>query len=167
MYGMFLGSWFRNYPSSRNLHLVVVVLLPLYFTFSGLRTNIGTRKELVSWGLVVLSITTASVGKILGGTLAAKIVKCSWRESFTIGILMNTKGLVELIVLNVGLDVGVLNTEIFTMFVIMALVTTFTTTPFLHFIYLRHLPKEADNVAADVFSVVIASVNEISAQRRH
>ena len=86
--------------------------MPLYFTFSGLRTNIGSISSAKAWGLTILVIVTAVVGKIVGGTVAARVLKNSWRESFTIGILMNTKGLVELIVLNVGLDVGVLNTEV-------------------------------------------------------
>eukprot|EP01114_Cavostelium_apophysatum_P020186 TRINITY_DN6698_c0_g3_i1.p1 TRINITY_DN6698_c0_g3~~TRINITY_DN6698_c0_g3_i1.p1 ORF type:complete len:757 (-),score=198.52 TRINITY_DN6698_c0_g3_i1:9-2279(-) len=143
--------------------LVVIVMLPLYFTFSGLRTNIGSLNKAVSWGLVILAITTACVGKIVGATCAARLVKLTWRESFTVGILMNTKGLVELIVLNVGKDAGVLNTEVFTMFVIMALVTTFLTTPLLHLIYLRHLPKEHEDLGKDTFSLVLATVNSKTA----
>eukprot|EP01111_Echinosteliopsis_oligospora_P016677 TRINITY_DN7013_c0_g1_i1.p1 TRINITY_DN7013_c0_g1~~TRINITY_DN7013_c0_g1_i1.p1 ORF type:complete len:753 (+),score=196.67 TRINITY_DN7013_c0_g1_i1:68-2260(+) len=117
---------------------IVIVLLPLYFTYSGLRTNINSIASAKAWGLTVLIIITACVGKIGAGTLAARFTGNTWRESFTVGVLMNTKGLVELIVLNLGLDVGVLTIEVFTMFVIMALVTTFLTTPLVHFIYLRY-----------------------------
>ncbi len=92
--------------------LVVIILLPLYFTFSGLRTNIGTLNDALAWGLVALVIFTACVGKIVGATVASRLLGNTWRESFTVGILMNTRGLVELIVLNVGLDAGVLNTKV-------------------------------------------------------
>lgn len=84
----------------------------------------------------------ACIGKIVGATLSAKIMKCSWRESVTIGILMNCKGLVELIALNVGLDIGVLNTKVFTIFVLMALFNTIITTPLVSFVWLRHQQKE-------------------------
>lgn len=136
--------------------LVVVILLPLYFTFSGLRTDIGSLSNGKSWGLVVLVITTACVGKIAGATLAAKLLKNSWRESFTVGILMNTKGLVELIVLNVGLDVGVLNTEVFTIFVIMALITTFMTTPLLHLVWIRKASKQKKEKPAHIFNIFLS-----------
>jgi Kef-type K+ transport system membrane component KefB len=118
--------------------LVVILLLPLYFTYSGLNTDLGSINNALTGGLTVLIIVTACAGKIIGATLAAKFCKNTWRESFTVGILMNTKGLVELIVLNLGLQVGVLNQKIFTMFVVMAIVTTCITTPLVHFIYLRH-----------------------------
>ncbi|PRP75706.1 hypothetical protein PROFUN_15620 [Planoprotostelium fungivorum] len=118
--------------------IVVVLLLPLYFTNSGLKTNIGTLSEARSWGIVALVITAACCGKIWAGLFSARFAaKATWRESWTIGFLMNTKGLVELIVLNVGLQAGVLNTEVFTVFVLMALITTFITSPAVHFIYLR------------------------------
>eukprot|EP01117_Protostelium_nocturnum_P019748 TRINITY_DN863_c0_g1_i1.p1 TRINITY_DN863_c0_g1~~TRINITY_DN863_c0_g1_i1.p1 ORF type:complete len:544 (-),score=167.94 TRINITY_DN863_c0_g1_i1:67-1698(-) len=118
--------------------IVVTLLLPLYFTNSGLKTNIGSLQNGVSWGIVVLVITVACIGKIVAGIFSAKLsAKTTWRESTAIGFLMNCKGLVELIVLNVGLQAGVLNTEVFTIFVLMALVTTFITSPVIHFIYLR------------------------------
>jgi len=135
--------------------------LPLYFTFSGLRTNIGDLNDAKSWGLTLLIIVTACIGKGAGATLAARFLKNSWRDSFTIGILMNTKGLVELIVLNVGLDVGVLNTKVFTMFVIMALVTTFITTPLVHVVYLRRNKELVSKALAakHPFSVVLNVTN--------
>lgn len=143
--------------------IIVIVFLPLYFTYSGLRTNISSLNDGTSVGLTILIIFTACVGKIVGATAAARIAKNSWRESFTIGILMNTKGLVELIVLNVGLDVGVLNTKVFSMFVIMAIVTTVLTQPLLHFVYLRHIKQElkekSNEKEKSKFSLVSVAVN--------
>jgi len=139
---------------------VVIILLPLYFTFSGLRTDIGSLKSSSSWRLVILITFTACLGKVLGAMFAAKIMKCNWRESFTIGILMNTKGLVELIVLNVGLDVGVLNTEVFTIFVLMALFTTFITTPLVYMVYVRVKRKAKKVVPPDTFSALL-SINNL------
>ena len=89
-------------------------MLPLYFTYSGLQTNIGALNSATSWGMVLLVTSAACIGKIGGATLAAKFMKNNWRDSFTVGFLMNTKGLVELIVLNIGLEIGVLNVEVLT-----------------------------------------------------
>jgi Kef-type K+ transport system membrane component KefB/nucleotide-binding universal stress UspA family protein len=115
--------------------LVVVFLLPLFFAYSGLRTQIGllnSFESLVMCGLIVL---VATAGKFGGTTLAAKLMGLSWREAGALGILMNTRGLMELIVLNIGLDLGVISPALFTMMVLMALVTTFMTTPILQVVY--------------------------------
>ncbi|KAI8928929.1 Sodium/hydrogen exchanger family-domain-containing protein [Entophlyctis helioformis] len=109
--------------------LVSILFLPLYFAYSGLNFSIDSLNDAFSWGMVVLVIAVACGGKIIGCTGAARYAGLTWRESFTVGILMNTKGLVELIVLNLGLQAGVITTKIFTIFVIMALFTTFMTTP--------------------------------------
>lgn len=111
------------------------LLLPLYFASSGLKTNVATIHGATSWGLLVLVITTACAGKILGTFLVAIAHKVEFRESLTLGFLMNTKGLVELIVLNIGKDRKVLNDETFAILVLMALVTTFITTPIVMVIY--------------------------------
>ncbi|KAN0022295.1 hypothetical protein ACTFIU_004471 [Dictyostelium citrinum] len=116
---------------------VTIILLPLYFTYSGLRTNLSSIDSGAAGGLTIFIIFIACLGKIGGATLASKFTKKSWRESLTIGFLMNTKGLVELIVLNIGLDIHVLDETTFTMFVIMALVTTFMTTPIVHFLWTK------------------------------
>eukprot|EP01113_Clastostelium_recurvatum_P045391 TRINITY_DN7795_c0_g1_i5.p1 TRINITY_DN7795_c0_g1~~TRINITY_DN7795_c0_g1_i5.p1 ORF type:complete len:769 (+),score=163.92 TRINITY_DN7795_c0_g1_i5:325-2307(+) len=118
--------------------LVMALLLPLYFCYSGLRTNIAALDDGVAWGLTALIIFTACLGKIGAATIPSRLLGLAWRESFVIGILMNTKGLVELIVLNLGLQVGVLTVKTFTMFVLMALFTTFITTPMVHFLWIRH-----------------------------
>ncbi|KAI9680855.1 MAG: K(+)/H(+) antiporter [Caeruleum heppii] len=109
--------------------LVSVLLLPLYFALSGLSTNIGLIDSGVTGAYVVGVTAVAFVGKVVGGALAARLCKLVWRESATIGVLMSCKGLVELIVLNIGLQARILSVRTFTIFVVMALVTTFTTTP--------------------------------------
>lgn len=112
----------------------VILLLPLFFVFTGLRTEIGLINDPYLWKVTGFIILVAVVGKFLGSALAAKFVGQSWRDSLTIGALMNTRGLMELIVLNIGLDLKVLTPEVFTMMVIMALVTTFMTGPTLNII---------------------------------
>ncbi|KAF8667750.1 hypothetical protein HU200_052660 [Digitaria exilis] len=115
--------------------LISGLFLPLYFVSSGLKTDVMTIKGGRSWALLVLVVGTACVGKI-GGTLAASlIVRVPLREALTLGFLMNTKGLVELIVLNIGKDRHVLNDETFAILVLMALITTFITTPVVMAIY--------------------------------
>jgi len=111
-----------------------VMLLPLFFVFTGLKTNIGLLNEPYMWKVCGLIILVAVVGKFLGSALTAKFVGQNWRDSLTIGALMNTRGLMELIVLNIGLELGVLSTEVFSMMVIMALATTFMTGPALDLI---------------------------------
>ncbi|CAG8978993.1 hypothetical protein HYALB_00009894 [Hymenoscyphus albidus] len=115
--------------------LVTVLLLPLYFALSGLSTNIGLLNDGITWAYVIGVCTIAFAGKIIGGTLAARACKLVWRESLTIGVLMSCKGLVELIVLNIGLQARILSTRTFTIFVVMALITTVTTTPLTHALY--------------------------------
>jgi hypothetical protein len=112
----------------------VILLLPLFFVFTGLRTQIGLINDPYLWKITGLIILVAVVGKFIGSALTAKFVGQTWRDSLTIGALMNTRGLMELIVLNIGLDLKVLSPEIFTMMVIMALVTTFMTGPALDLI---------------------------------
>ncbi|KAJ0962345.1 hypothetical protein J5N97_030173 [Dioscorea zingiberensis] len=114
---------------------VTGLLLPLYFASSGLKTNVATINGGRAWGLLALVITTASVGKIIGTFLVALGCKMPVREAFTLGVIMNTKGLVELIVLNIGKERKVLTEEMFAILVVMALFTTFITTPVVMAIY--------------------------------
>ncbi|WP_263603829.1 cation:proton antiporter [Chryseobacterium sp. PET-29] len=114
--------------------VALVLLLPLFFVFTGLRTQIGLLNDGHLWITAGFIILTAVVGKFAGSTLTAKFLGINWKESLTIGALMNTRGLMELIVLNIGYDLGVLSPEIFAMMVIMALFTTFMTGPALDFI---------------------------------
>jgi len=111
-----------------------VMLLPLFFVFTGLKTNVGLLNDPYMWQVCGLIILVAVVGKFLGSAITAKFVGQNWRDSLTIGALMNTRGLMELIVLNIGLELKVLSTEIFSMMVIMALATTFMTGPALDLI---------------------------------
>src|SRR3546814_5489914 len=110
----------------------VLFLLPLFFAFSGLRTDVlalGTDPEL--WLYTALVLAVAVAGKWGGSTLAAKAVGMGWRDSLSLGILMNCRGLTELVILNIGLELGVIPPNLFAILVIMALVTTFMTTPIL------------------------------------
>ncbi|RAR71688.1 cation:proton antiporter [Flavobacterium aciduliphilum] len=122
-------SKIRNIIIEKIEDVSLILLLPLFFVFTGLRTQIGLINDAYLWQITGLIIGVAVVGKFLGSALAAKFVGQNWRDSLTIGALMNTRGLMELVVLNIGYDLGVLSTEVFTMMVIMALVTTFMTGP--------------------------------------
>lgn len=112
----------------------VILLLPLFFVFTGLHTHIGLINDAYLWKVTGAIIAVAVIGKFLGSALAAKFVGQNWHDSLTIGALMNTRGLMELIVLNIGLELKVLTPAVFTMMVIMALVTTFMTGPALNLI---------------------------------
>lgn len=112
----------------------LVLLLPLFFVFTGLRTQIGLLQDTSLLLTCVVIIFIAIAGKLVGAALTAKLVGLGWRDSLTIGVFMNTRGLMELIILNIGYDLGVLSTEIFSMMVLMALVTTFMTSPCLDFV---------------------------------
>lgn len=125
---------FRNTIIEKVEDVSVILLLPLFFVFTGLRTQIGLINEPALWKITGLIVLVAVAGKFFGSAIAAKFVGQSWRDSLTIGALMNTRGLMELVVLNIGYDLGVLSSEIFTMLVIMALVTTFMTGPALDLI---------------------------------
>ncbi|CAD0115514.1 unnamed protein product, partial [Aureobasidium uvarum] len=109
--------------------LISALFLPLYFALSGLSTNLGLLDSAITWGYVVGVLAVAFVGKFVGASVAARVNGLVWRESFTIGALMSCKGLVELIVLNIGLQARILSQRTFTIFVVMALITTFITTP--------------------------------------
>jgi Kef-type K+ transport system membrane component KefB len=125
---------FRHVFIERIEYLSVLVLLPLFFTFTGLRTQIGLLNQPALWGTALIIVLVAMAGKLGGAVFAARLSKQGWAESLRIGVLMNTRGLMELIVLNIGYDLGILSAEMFTMLVLMALVTTFMTGPALSLI---------------------------------
>ena len=125
---------FRNLFVEKVEDIALVLLLPLFFVFTGLRTQIGLLNDAYLWKVTGLIILAAVTGKFIGSAVAAKVVGQSWKNSLIIGALMNTRGLMELVVLNIGYDLGVLKPELFAMMVIMALVTTFMTGPALDFI---------------------------------
>lgn len=125
---------FRNIFIEKIEDIALVLLLPLYFVFTGLRTQIGLLNDAYLWQVTGCVILVAVVGKFVGSTVAARFVGQNWRNSLSIGALMNTRGLMELVVLNIGYDLGVLSPSVFAMMVIMALVTTFITGPALNLI---------------------------------
>jgi Kef-type K+ transport system membrane component KefB len=135
LFGAFLAGvvWPRT---SANLHMVadriepitMAVLIPLFFSYTGLRTNIGMLGAGL-WLTVLAIIAAATLGKVGGSFAGAKIMGFDTRNSWALGWLLNTRGLVELVVLNVGLDLGILSPVLFSMMVVMAVATTMMTTP--------------------------------------
>lgn len=115
--------------------LIGSIFLPLYFTLSGLSTNLGLLNTGTTWGYVFATTFVALITKIVGASVAARLNGLVWRESFAIGVLMSCKGLVELIALNIGLQAQILSVRTFTIFVVMALLTTFFTTPAVSYLY--------------------------------
>ncbi len=114
--------------------VTVVLLLPLFFAFSGLRTSIGLVHGARMWFYCALIVSVAVAGKLGGSLIAARTAGMKWREATGIGILMNTRGLMELVILNIGLDIKVISPALFSMMVLMALTTTFMTTPLLELV---------------------------------
>ncbi|HXW85238.1 MAG TPA: cation:proton antiporter, partial [Candidatus Binataceae bacterium] len=138
-------SGFARDLTDRLEDLVVVLLLPAFFAFTGLHTQIGLVKGADQWIICALITLVASLGKFGGTSIAARATGLGWRDASALGVLMNTRGLMELIVLNIGLDLGVISPELFAMLVLMALVTTFATTPILHVLSTgQEMEKEAE-----------------------
>jgi Kef-type K+ transport system membrane component KefB len=121
------------------LHQVSVALLPAFFVLVGLRTQIGLLGAGASWMTIGVIIACASAGKMGGGAVAARTLGFSWRDSFAIGALLNTRGLVALVALDIGRTLGILSSELFTICVVMTFVTTFATVPILRALGLRPL----------------------------
>lgn len=111
--------------------LSLALLLPLFFALTGLRTRIDLLTDKSIWGYAVAIIATAVVGKLAGAAFTARATGMNWRDSLGLGVMMNTRGLVELVILNAGLDLGILSPALFTMMVLMALTTTLMTSPLL------------------------------------
>jgi len=118
----------------------LAVLLPLFFALTGLRTRIDLLTDRSVWGYALIIVATAVVGKLAGAAFTARAMGMEWKNAFGLGVLMNTRGLVELVILNAGLDLGILSPALFTMLVLMALATTFMTSPILN---LMNFPREA------------------------
>lgn len=141
LFGAFLAgvsmptrAGFRKLLASRIEDVSLVILLPLFFAFTGLKTQIGLLNDGANWLVCGLIILVAVAGKFGGSLFAARFTGQSWSDSLAIGALMNTRGLMELIVINIGYDLGVLSPAVFTMLVLMALITTFMTSPALSLI---------------------------------
>ncbi len=138
--------------------VTVVFLLPLFFAYTGLRTSIGLLSGVELWLDCGLILLTAIAGKLGGSTLAARATGLSWSEAGALGILMNTRGLMELVILTIGLDLGVISPALFAMMVLMALVTTFMTSPMLEWFYPRRQMRQeliGGDEAQDAFTVLI------------
>lgn len=141
LFGAFLaGVVMPDKPKLRTLlaekveDLSTAIFLPLFFALTGIRTQIGLLNEGNLWSEFAFVLSVAIIGKFAGSAFAAKISGKSWKDSLSLGALMNTRGLMELIVLNIGYDIGILSSQVFSMMVLMALVTTYMTGPTLNLI---------------------------------
>jgi hypothetical protein len=171
LFGAFLAGVVM--PANANFRKLVIekvedvsvnLLLPLFFVYTGLRTEIGLLNTPYLWGICAVFTLTAIVGKFAGGAFSARFMGESWHDSLALGTLMNTRGLMELIVLNIGYEMNILPPAIFVMLVIMALVTTFMTTPLLNLIGKIFPAKEPEaeiieSQAIGTFKVLIAVGN--------
>jgi len=124
----------RELVEERVYAFASALLVPLFFASAGLRTELSLLGDARSWLICAAIIGVAVAGKLGGGALGARWSGMSWRDAVALGVLMNTRGLMELIVLNVGYDLGILSPELFSMMVLMALVTTAMTSPLLGFL---------------------------------
>lgn len=125
---------FRKIMTEKVEDVSLSLFLPLFFASTGLHTQIGLLNSPELWGLCLIITLVAIVGKFGGATISARVVGENWKNSLYIGALMNTRGLMELIVLTIGYEMGILSPTIFVMLVIMTLVTTFMTAPLISFI---------------------------------
>jgi K+:H+ antiporter len=126
-------------------HVVTILLLPAFFAYAGLRTQIGLLSGVGPWLVCALIVAVATIGKVGGTLVAGRSAGLSWRTSAALGVLMNTRGLMQLIVLNVGLDLGIITPTMFTMMVVMAIVTTLGTAPALRWLIAPDLAAEASS----------------------
>jgi Kef-type K+ transport system membrane component KefB len=117
--------------------IAVVLLLPIFFALTGLRTSLNLINDPRSWFFAGLIILIAIAGKLGGAAIAARVSGMPWRDAGAVGILMNTRGLMELVLLNIGLEIGVISPDLFAIMVLMALVTTFMTAPLLEWVYYK------------------------------
>ena len=152
LFGAFLAgtiipeiNGFRHKLSLRVENFSSVLLLPLFFAFTGLRTQLGLLNDLQGRLICLAILAVATIGKLGGSAITARFTGMSWSDSLQLGALMNTRGLMELIALNIGYDLGVLSPRIFTMLVIMALVTTALTGPLLT-LFAAKAPRVADDL---------------------
>jgi Kef-type K+ transport system membrane component KefB len=144
--------------------VTVVLLLPLFFAFTGLRMNLHSLQGGRTWLCCGVIILVAIGGKLGGSMIAARAAGLPWKFAASIGLLMNTRGLMELVILNIGLDIGVISPVVFSMMVLMALVTTFMTTPLLGWIYPQRLIRAeiSENIASSTEHAQAPSAGIIS-----
>lgn len=134
---------FAHEVRSHMEYLTTTLLLPLFFVYSGLNTRIGLVNTPKLWLITAVIVVLAVAGKGLACMLAARWAGEPWREAATIGVLMNARGLMELIILNIGLQAGVIGPTLFTIMVLMAVITTLMASPLFEWLYGRHLPTRA------------------------
>jgi nucleotide-binding universal stress UspA family protein len=153
------GTDFVRHLGEKLEDFTVVLLLPIFFAYAGLRTRLGLLHGSALWGQALLVLAVACLGKFGGTAVAARVTGTRWREASAMGILMNTRGLMELVILTIGLQLGVINETVFAMMVIMAIATTFLTTPVLQWVYPLRLfnpvPEREGAVPAGAFGVLI------------
>lgn len=158
---------FREHLTHKIEDVTLLILLPLFFVYTGLKTQIGLINDLHSWLICILIVFVAISGKVIGSFTASRIIGLNYKNSSIISVLMNTRGLMELVVLNIGLDLGVLSPKIFSMMVIMAIVTTFMTSPLLNLIDKLFKNNEAEdflNSELKVFCVKTEDTNFMKSQ---
>ncbi len=128
--------------------LTTHLLLPLFFVFSGLNTQIGLVNSVYLWGIALLVLVVSVLGKGVACWFAARLNKEPQREALALGSLMNARGLMELILLNIGLQAGLITPTLFTILVFMAIATTLMATPLFEFVYGRFRPRPAPTAPA-------------------
>lgn len=141
------GGWARTILEK--LETAVMLLMPLFFAVSGLRTQVNLLNGGMQWLVTLALISCATIGKFGGSAVVARLTGLPWREAGAIGVLMNTRGLMELVVLNIGLDLGIISPTVFAMLVVMALVTTVATTPVLKWVYPHRALEAVSSEAGD------------------
>jgi Kef-type K+ transport system membrane component KefB/nucleotide-binding universal stress UspA family protein len=149
------GTHFVRTLCNKLEDFTIVLLLPLFFAYSGLNTRMSLLNQPSLWLDTLLIIAIACLGKFGGSSLAARACGLPGREAAAIGILMNTRGLMELVILNIGREMGVITDSVFAMMVLMALATTALTSPILNWVYPRRLQLEESAVAAGTFRILI------------
>jgi Kef-type K+ transport system membrane component KefB len=158
----------QRYVVDRLEHAVLTFLLPVFFVVVGLSTRVDLLRGWMLWGTTLLIIATAVLGKWGGAMVAARATGERWRDAAAIGILMNTRGLTELIILSVGLELGVISTTIFTMMVLMALATTLMATPLLSLVSpIYHRGMTADEVSDEALIAELAELDATGPEPRN
>jgi Kef-type K+ transport system membrane component KefB len=130
--------------------MIVKIFLPLFFVYSGLNTQIQLINTETLWTILVIIVLIAIIGKLLACSIAAKISGENWHNSMTIGALMNSRGLMELIILNIGLEYKIITPVMFSILTIMAIITTLMTSPIINFLEKRQLRKRVSQVTVIV-----------------
>ncbi len=138
-------------------HVVVILFLPTFFAFTGLKTSIGLVDTPALWGWAGVIVLVATVGKVLGTAIPARLGGLSTRDASTLGVLMNTRGLMELVILEIGRELGVLSPVLYTLLVLMAVATTLVTAPVVRLLYPRsRMLEETRATASEEGDVVVA-----------